>query len=80
MVPLKVIAPEGLIVNAVRPAAVAGGNVETSQRIVDVLYGALSRAMPDRIPAASGGTMNHMTFACIHPDTGEPFAYYETVA
>ncbi|MCH8287079.1 hydantoinase B/oxoprolinase family protein [candidate division KSB1 bacterium] len=80
MVPLKVIAPEGLIVNAVRPAAVAGGNVETSQRIVDVLYGALSRAMPDRIPAASGGTMNNMTFGGIHPDTGEPFAYYETVA
>jgi len=80
MKPLTVVAPEGLIVNANSPAAVAGGNVETSQRIVDVLYGALAKAVPDKIPAASGGTMNNLTFGGIHPDTGEPFAYYETIA
>lgn len=80
MKPLTVIAPEGLIVNAKSPAAVAGGNVETSQRIVDVLYGALAKAVPDKIPAASGGTMNNLTFGGTHPDTGEPFAYYETIA
>src|SRR5262249_62081744 len=52
MRPLEVIAPEGTIVNARPPAAVCGGNVETSQRIVDVLYKCLADAMPDRIPAA----------------------------
>ena len=49
--PLNVIAPPGTIVNAQRPAAVAGGNVETSQRITDVVLGALGRALPDRLPA-----------------------------
>ena len=59
--PLTVIAPEGSIVNARRPAAVAGGNVETSQRITDVVLGALGKALPDRMPAASQGTMNNVT-------------------
>ncbi|MGH9895131.1 MAG: hydantoinase B/oxoprolinase family protein, partial [bacterium] len=59
MRPIRVIAPEGTLVNARFPAAVAGGNVETSQRIVDVLFRALSRALPDRIPAASSGSMNN---------------------
>src|SRR5262249_28068249 len=58
---LKVIAPLGSIVNATRPAAVAGGNVETSQRITDVVLGALGRALPDRMPGASQGTMNNVT-------------------
>ncbi|MFC1564609.1 hydantoinase B/oxoprolinase family protein [candidate division KSB1 bacterium] len=80
MVPIEVIAPEGLIVNARYPAAVSGGNVETSQRIVDVLYGALAKALPGKVPAASGGSMNNLTMGGIHPDTGEPFAYYETIA
>jgi len=55
--PIKVIAPGGTIVNATLPAAVAGGNVETSQRITDVVLGALSKAAPELIPAASSGTM-----------------------
>ena len=80
MRPLRVIAPEGTIVNARPPAAVAGGNVETSQRIVDVLLRALAQAIPDRIPAAASGTMNNLTIGGIDPRTGEPFAYYETVA
>ena len=80
MRPIKVIAPEGTIVNARPPAAVAGGNVETSQRIVDVLLRALAKAIPERIPAAASGTMNNLTIGGIDPRTGEPFAYYETVA
>ena len=80
MRPIEVIAPEGTIVNAKSPAAVAGGNVETSQRIVDVLLRALAQAIPDRIPAAASGTMNNLTIGGIDPRTGEPFAYYETVA
>jgi N-methylhydantoinase B len=79
MRPLEIVAPPGTIVNARPPAAVCGGNVETSQRIVDVLYKCLAEALPDRIPAASQGTMNNLTFGGIDPRTREPFAYYETV-
>jgi N-methylhydantoinase B len=80
MDPIEVRAPEGSVVNASPPAAVAAGNVETSQRIVDVLLKALARALPERIPAASSGTMNNISFGGIDPRTGEPFAYYETIA
>jgi N-methylhydantoinase B len=80
MRPIQVNAPEGTIVNARPPAAVAGGNVETSQRIVDVLVRALAQAVPDRIPAAASGTMNNLTIGGIDPRTGGPFAYYETIA
>jgi len=80
MRPIEVIAPEGTIVNARPPAAVAGGNVETSQRIVDVLLRALAQAIPDRIPAAASGTMNNLTIGGIDARTGEPFTYYETIA
>ena len=72
MRPIQVIAPEGTIVNARPPAAVAGGNVETSQRIVDVLLRALAQAIPDRIPAAASGTMNNLTIGGIDPRTGRP--------
>jgi len=80
MRPIEVIAPEGSIVNARPPAAVAGGNVEASQRIVDVLLRALAQAIPDRIPAAASGTMNNLTIGGVDPRTSEPFAYYETIA
>src|SRR5438552_9723673 len=80
MRPIRVIAPQGVVVNARPPAAVAGGNVETSQRIVDVLLRALAQAVPDRIPAAASGTMNNLTIGGIDPRTREPFAYYETIA
>jgi N-methylhydantoinase B len=80
MRPIQVIAPAGTIVNARPPAAVAGGNVETSQRIVDVVLRALAHAIPDRIPAAAAGTMNNLTIGGMDPRTREPFAYYETVA
>jgi N-methylhydantoinase B len=80
MRPLEIVAPEGTIVNALPPAAVCGGNVETSQRIVDVLYKCLAEAIPDRIPAASQGTMNNFTFGAIDPRTNLRVAYYETVS
>ena len=80
MRPISVHTPEHSIVNASFPAAVAAGNVETSQRIVDVLLRALAQAIPDRIPAASSGTMNNLTIGGIDPRTGKPFAYYETIA
>jgi N-methylhydantoinase B len=80
MRPIRVIAPSGTVVNAKPPAAVAGGNVETSQRIVDVLLKALAQAIPDRIPAAASGTMNNLTIGGIDPRSREPFAYYETIA
>ena len=80
MAPIEVFAPEDTVVNARLPAAVAAGNVETSQRIVDVLLRALAPALPGRIPAASSGTMNNISFGGVDPRTGHPFAYYETIA
>ncbi|HEV2351849.1 MAG TPA: hydantoinase B/oxoprolinase family protein [Terriglobia bacterium] len=84
MSPIELRAPEGSVVNARPPAAVAAGNVETSQRIVDVILRALAGALPGRIPAASSGTMNNISFGGIHPQhsasAGGPFAYYETIA
>jgi N-methylhydantoinase B len=80
MHPIEVIAPAGTVVNANPPASVAGGNVETSQRIVDVLFKALAAAIPERIPAASQGTMNNLTIGGIDSRTGNEFSYYETVA
>ena len=78
--PITVIAPPGTVVNAKPPASVAGGNVETSQRIVDTVFKALAQAIPDRIPAASQGTMNNLTIGGIDPRSGAEFSYYETVA
>ncbi|MDQ3009269.1 MAG: hydantoinase B/oxoprolinase family protein, partial [Acidobacteriota bacterium] len=77
--PIETIAPAGTIVNATHPSPVAGGNVETSQRIVDVLLKALSQAAPNLIPAASQGTMNNLTIGGWDARTGKEFAYYETV-
>jgi N-methylhydantoinase B len=84
MRPIRVIAPIGTVVNARPPAAVAGGNVEMSQRIVDAVFKALAQAAPEKIPAASAGTMNNLTIGGLFPPdhsrAGEPFAYYETIA
>ncbi|MCB1748736.1 MAG: hydantoinase B/oxoprolinase family protein, partial [Gammaproteobacteria bacterium] len=65
--------PPGCLLNARPPAAVAAGNVETSQRIVDVVLGALARAAPERVPAASQGTMNNVAMG------GAGWDYYETI-
>jgi len=74
MRPVELILKKGSILDAKKPSAIAGGNVETSQRIVDVLLGAFSKALPEMIPAASQGTMNNISFG------GKGAAYYETIA
>lgn len=76
---LEVRAPEGSLVNPRSPAAVGAGNVETSQRIVDVVLGAFARALPARVPAASTGTMHNLLLGGTDPRTDRPFAYYETL-
>lgn len=78
--PVRVIAPERSVVNAAPPAAMAAGNVETSQRITDVLLGALAQAIPERIPAASSGTMSNLTLGGWDQRRDRPFAWYETIA
>jgi N-methylhydantoinase B len=80
MATVQLSLPERTIVNAAPPASVAAGNVETSQRITDVLLLALAQALPGLIPAQSQGTMNNLTIGGIDPRSGEPFAYYETMA
>lgn len=77
---LRVVVPPGTIVGARPPASVAGGNVETSQRITDVLLLALAEAVPEIGAAQSQGTMNNLTVGGVDSRTGEPFAYYETMA
>jgi N-methylhydantoinase B len=76
---VKMILPPGSLVNARPPASVAAGNVETSQRVTDVLIRAFGEALPELMPALSQGTMNNTTVGGLDPRTGEPFAYYETV-
>jgi len=76
--PLEIIAPEGTLVNPKPPAPVAGGNVETSQRIVDVLLGALAKAVPNKVIAACNGSMHNITLGGVDPILGV-YAYYETI-
>src|SRR5689334_19400537 len=73
MEPIEVVAPQGTVVNANHPASVAGGNVETSQRIVDTVFKALSQAIPDRIPAASQGPRNNLPMGGTDPGTAPEF-------
>lgn len=73
--PITISAPEGCLLNAQRPAAVAAGNVETSTRIVDVVMGALAQALPKQIPAASHGSMNNLAMGSIR----DKWDYYETI-
>ena len=80
MRPLDVIAPSGLVVSAQPPAAMAAGNVETSQRITDTILRALAQAAPELIPAASSGTMNNLTVGGWDRARNRAFAYYETIA
>ncbi|HWK53005.1 MAG TPA: hydantoinase B/oxoprolinase family protein, partial [Hyphomicrobiales bacterium] len=77
--PLHLVAEPGSLVHARYPAAVAAGNVETSMRIVDVMLGALRQALPERIPAASQGTMNNVAMGA-RPENGGAWDYYETLA
>jgi N-methylhydantoinase B len=77
--PLDVTVPAGCLLDARRPYAVGGGNVETSQRVVDTLLGALAQALPDEVPAASCGTMTNLSIGSV-PGSPAPFSYYETIA
>jgi len=78
--PIQVKAPAGTIVNAEPPAPVAGGNVETSTRIVDVALKAIAGIVPEKVCAACQGTMNNVTIGGVDPRTGKYFTYYETIA
>jgi N-methylhydantoinase B len=75
--PITLRAPEGSLLNARKPAAVAAGNVETSTRVVDVVLGALAKAVPGRVPAASHGSMNNLAMGSTDP--ADPWDYYETI-
>ncbi len=75
--PVTIHTRPGTLADAAYPSGVAAGNVETSQRLVDVCLGALARLLPARIPAASAGTMSNVTFA--GQSDGEAFTYYETI-
>ncbi|MGQ9601957.1 MAG: hydantoinase B/oxoprolinase family protein [Candidatus Bipolaricaulia bacterium] len=77
--PIRIIAPEGTVVNALPPAAVVGGNLETSQRIVDALIGALAQAIPEKAIGACQGTMNNLTLGGLDPRSGRPYTLYETI-
>jgi N-methylhydantoinase B len=77
--PIKIFIPEGTVLNAKPPAAVSAGNVETSQRIVDVLLKAFAQFIPDRVIAGCQGTMNTLTIGGIDPRNGKPYAYCETI-
>jgi len=78
--PIEVIAPPGTVVNPSPPAPVVGGNLETSQRIVDVILGAFSKICPDRVIAACQGTMNNLAIGGTDPRNGRPYTLYETIA
>jgi N-methylhydantoinase B len=78
--PIEINAPEGSVVNPTRPAPVAGGNVETSQRNVDVLLKAFSEILPRKVCAACQGTMNNVSVGGTDPRTGKPWSFYETMA
>jgi N-methylhydantoinase B len=75
--PIEIRAPTGTILNPTYPHPVGGGNVETSQRNADLVYRALSEAVPGRVPAASGGSMNNVMIGGIHG--GQTWAFYETI-
>ncbi len=77
--PLEIITPRGTLVNPEPQHGVAGGNVETSQRITDVLLAALAQALPNLIPAASQGTMNNLLIGGHDLNRDKPFVYYETI-
>lgn len=78
--PIEILTRPGSICDALLPASTAAGNVETSQRIVDTVLGALRQALPGQLPAAGSGTMNNVSFGGSDPDGSRPFSYYETIA
>lgn len=75
--PLNILTRPGSVVDPLPPAPVVAGNVETSQRVVDVLMQAMAQLLPGRVPACSAGTMNNLALGGHRGQ--EPFAYYETL-
>ena len=75
---IQIITRKGSLLDAKSPAGVVGGNVETSQRVVDVLYGAFAHLLPQKVPAASQGTMNNLSIGGLDHE-GQPYTYYETI-
>jgi len=78
--PIEIRAPLGSLVNPVPPAPVVGGNLETSQRIVDVILGAMGHLVPDRAIGACQGSMNNVAIGGVDPRSGGPYSLYETIA
>ena len=74
--PIKMVVPEGTLLNCRHPAALVGGNTEISPRITDVIFGALSEALPERVPASQGGTSCCFLFGGHHPRTNAPYAHF----
>ncbi len=77
--PIEIVAPQGTVVNASLPAPVVGGNLETAQRLVDVILGAFFQIVPERTIAACQGTMNNVALGGIDPRNGRPYTLYETI-
>jgi N-methylhydantoinase B len=77
--PIDIVAPPGTVVNALAPAAVVGGNLETAQRIVDVILGALGKALPGAAIGACQGSMNNVAIGGVDPRSGLPYTLYETI-
>lgn len=78
--PFEIRLPEGSVVNARRPAAVCAGNTETTQRVADLVFKALAKVAPQRVPAASQGTMNLIGIGGVDPRNGRAYTYVETIA
>ena len=78
--PIAIETPAGSLLDPEPPAAVVGGNLETSQRVADVVFGAFAQAVPETVAAGSQGTMNSITFGGIDPRSDSPYAFYETQA
>jgi len=78
--PVKMHVPEGTLMNPTLPAPVAGGNVETSQRNVDVLLKVFAQILPEKVCAACQGTMNNIAVGGINPENGKSWTFYETIA
>lgn len=78
--PIEIVAPRGSVINPSPPAPVVGGNLETSQRIVDVILGAFAQICPAQTIAACQGTMNNLAIGGINPRNSRPYTLYETIA
>ncbi|MDP6183815.1 MAG: hydantoinase B/oxoprolinase family protein [Gammaproteobacteria bacterium] len=74
--PITVIAPPGTITNVIEPGASVGGNTETHPRLWEIVLGAMSRAVPDRVAAATGGTSCNFLFGGVHPETDRYYVHY----